>query len=92
MGSGEIDKLLEGLKRAPRAVADDIAGQLLANARRFSRVRTGAMRRGWAVRVQGAGEGFAIILSNTQEYAAYQDPDVPARALAAVKIDLDKVG
>lgn len=85
----ELARRLQELQHTPREVADDIAQQMLSEAIRISRVRTGAMKAGWKTRVTERGGSFLIELSNTQDYAEYQKPDIFESVLNSVDIDLE---
>lgn len=82
----QIARRLEELKRVPREVADDIAQQMLSEAIRVSRVRTGAMKAGWKTKVTERGDIYQVELSNTQDYAEYQKPDIFEHVLKTVNI------
>lgn len=83
---GELERLLAELEDVPEAVAEDVGRQLVQAARSLSPVRTGALRDGWGYSVKDG----RVSLTNREDYAAFQEPDIGQAALERVKIDLSK--
>ena len=85
-----LKQWLSSLEDIPEKVAVDIAKDMVKEAQRISPVNTGKLKAGWGYRLQKQGSGYSIILTNTQEYAQYQHPDIGQQVLDSIDINLSQ--